>query len=48
MTTSIASRLAAFSAAFTVTLALLIGVSSMATTDTAPAWMAKAAPVQSA
>jgi hypothetical protein len=48
MNTPIASRLAALGAAFTVTLALLVGVSSMAVTEPAPAWIAKAAVVQSA
>jgi hypothetical protein len=49
MTTStITSRLASFSAAFAVTMALLVGVSSMAVTEPAPAWIAKAAVVQNA
>ncbi len=42
MNTSLIARIAAFSASLTVTLALLAGVGSMATTDTAPAWIAKA------
>lgn len=47
-TTPVTTRLASFSAAFTVTLALLIGVSSMATTEPAPAWIAKATAAQKA
>ncbi len=42
MNTSLIARIAAFSASFAVTLAILAGVGSMATTDTAPAWIAKA------
>lgn len=48
MTTSTTSRFAAFSAALTVTFAILCGVASMATTAPAPAWMAKAAVVKTA
>ena len=37
------ARLAAFAASCVMTLALLLGVCTMATTGTAPVWMAKAA-----
>jgi hypothetical protein len=43
MTTDRNARFVAFAASCVMTLALLLGVCTMATTDTAPAWMAKAA-----
>ncbi len=43
MTTDRTARLAAFAAACVMTFTLLLGVCTMATTDTAPVWMAKAA-----
>ena len=43
MTTDRTARLAAFAASCVMTLALLAGVCSMATTDAAPVWMAQAA-----
>jgi hypothetical protein len=48
MTTDRTARLAALVASAVVTLTLLVGVSTMATTDTAPVWMAKAAATQAA
>jgi hypothetical protein len=45
-TLSQTQRLIAFGGACIVTLALLMGVNTMSTTDTAPVWIAKAAATQ--
>ena len=46
--TSTTSRIASFSAASTVTLAILSGVFSMATTEPASVWLVKAVAVKAA
>jgi hypothetical protein len=48
MNSSLISRLASFGAACAMTLALLVGVTTMSTTQAAPVWIAKSAACPSA